>query len=112
MPDPSAPAHFFRCECPTLADLQRSYIELFKYGGVFIKTKDIPPLRDRVAVLLSLPDHSRAMPLGTVAWVNPVHGHRPPGIGIAFSLEHRDLQETIVNLLSTVSQTKSPDRLI
>ena len=68
-------------------DLSVSYIQQFKYGGIFIGGEFNYTIDDEVFLIISLPDGGAALAVaGVVKWLSPVAALAyPPGIGVQFS---------------------------
>ncbi len=67
-------------------------------GGLFIQTREPPPIGSRLAITLIHPDSQQTLSLGgrvqRVVPVDPQHPHKVPGIGITFDpLDERKQQQ-------------------
>jgi len=79
---PMLPAKF-----EDLMVLHRAYMPFLKYGGLFCETGQEYKMGDEVVLMITLPDKSKTVLSGEIAWINPKMGQRPLGVGVAFKNE-------------------------
>ncbi len=71
-------------------------------GGAFVETP-FPGMPGRVLqISFALPDKTQIECFGRIVWVNKVHGKRPPGFGIQFSLLPKPARAMLIDFVQSV----------
>lgn len=80
------------CEFKDVKELQKSYMQFIKGGGLYLETKKEFNLGDQVQINLKLPETEETLEIpGKVIWVLPQHQQEndDSGVGVQLSFARR-----------------------